>query len=201
MGHALTPVVQIGKGGLTKGVTDELKNALQAHELIKVRLLGESPLDRADAGKRIAAATRAELIQAVGGILLFYLPNLDKPKISLTPTAAIEKATGGKAKASAKRRRLPPSRTGAKERSARSDAYAQQRRSRAGDDAPAPERRTHAGSAAAVPQRRSRSGSDAGAPQRNSRFSADAAAPGRRSRSTEETSGPERRSRFSAGKK
>ncbi len=115
-GHALSPVVQVGKAGLTPGVTDEVQRALQAHELIKVRLLGECPLDRGEAGQRIAEATRAHLIQTLGGILLFYKPNLDKPKISLTPPPASEKAPGGKAKASGNRRRLPPSRTGAAQR-------------------------------------------------------------------------------------
>jgi RNA-binding protein len=122
LGHALSPVVQVGKAGLSQGVTDELQRALKSHELIKVRLLGECPLDRAEAGERIAAVTHSTLIQTLGGILLFYQPNLEKPKISLTQPELTEKAPGGKAKALASRRRLPPSRTGATHRRSRSSA-------------------------------------------------------------------------------
>ena len=122
LGHALSPVVQLGKSGLSQGVTDELQRALDAHELIKVRVLAECPLDRAQAGERIAAVTHCSLIQTLGGILLLYKPNLDKPKISLTQPVLTEKAPGGKAKASASRRRLPPSRTGATHRRSRTSA-------------------------------------------------------------------------------
>ena len=122
LGHALSPVVQVGKAGLTQGVTDEMQHALLAHELIKVRLLGECPLDRTEAAEHIAAVTHACLIQTLGGMLLFYKPNLEKPKLSLTHPAATEKAPSGKAKASASRRRLPPSRSGATHRRSRSSA-------------------------------------------------------------------------------
>ena len=83
LGHALSPVVHIGKAGLTPGVTRELQGALKAHELIKVQLLGECPLERADAAEQIANATIATVIQALGKTLLFYKPNLEKPKLSL----------------------------------------------------------------------------------------------------------------------
>jgi RNA-binding protein len=122
LGHALSPVVQLGKSGLSQGATDELERALQAHELIKVRVLAECPLDRTQAGERIASVTHASLIQTGGGILLLYKPNLDKSKSSLTQPAPTDKAPGGKAKASASRRRLPPSRTGATHRRSRTSA-------------------------------------------------------------------------------
>jgi RNA-binding protein len=88
LGHPLSPVVQIGKAGLTGGVTQELNNALDAHELIKVQVLGECPLERPEAAEKIAAVTKATVVQALGRILLFYRPNPDKRQILLTPSEA-----------------------------------------------------------------------------------------------------------------
>ncbi len=88
LGHALSPVVHIGKAGLTPGVTRELQGALKAHELIKVQLLGECPLERTDAAEQIAKAAIASVIQTLGKTLLFYRPNLEKPKISLKGPSA-----------------------------------------------------------------------------------------------------------------
>jgi RNA-binding protein len=121
LGHALSPVVHIGKAGLTPGVTRELQGALKAHELIKVQLLGECPLDRVDAAERIAKATIASVIQTLGKTLLFYKPNLEKPKISLDGPGsadatiarsrkAASKGVRPKHKAAASRRSDSPSR-------------------------------------------------------------------------------------------
>ncbi len=41
LAHDLKPVVQIGKAGLTPSVVDAIDDALEAHELIKVRLVGD----------------------------------------------------------------------------------------------------------------------------------------------------------------
>ena len=102
LGHALSPVVHIGKAGLTPGVTRELQGALKAHELIKVQLLGECPLERADAAERIAKAATASVIQTLGKTLLFYKPNLEKPKISLKGPGSSEAEVARPRKAASK---------------------------------------------------------------------------------------------------
>ncbi len=85
LGHALSPVVQIGKAGLSDGVRQELLGALESHELIKVQLLRECPIERSTAGARITADTGANVVQALGNMLLLYKPNPEKPKVSLQP--------------------------------------------------------------------------------------------------------------------
>lgn len=81
LGHGLTPVVQIGKSGLSAGVKEELERALSFHELIKVRLLSECPITREEAGAKIASLSRSEHVQTLGGVLLFYRARPDKPRI------------------------------------------------------------------------------------------------------------------------
>lgn len=91
LGHALSPVVQIGKAGFTKGVSQEMQGALEAHELIKVQLLGECPLERTEAAERISKGTGASVVQMLGRTLLLYKRNAEKPKLSLArPTPGLE---------------------------------------------------------------------------------------------------------------
>lgn len=45
LGHHLDPVVQIGKEGITDALVAATNEALRAHELIKVKVGTESPID------------------------------------------------------------------------------------------------------------------------------------------------------------
>ena len=83
LGHHLDAVVQIGKDGITPGLVKALKEALMAHELVKVRLLQEAPIDRKEAGPELAKLAACSLAQTLGRTLLFYKRHPNKPKIVL----------------------------------------------------------------------------------------------------------------------
>ena len=83
LGHGLSPIVSIGKGGITETLVKETARALLRHELIKVRVHGEAPIDRKDAGPALATATHAALAQVLGRTFLLYKPHPEKPKIVL----------------------------------------------------------------------------------------------------------------------
>lgn len=83
LGHHLEPVVQIGKEGVTEGITKATERALLDHELIKVRIGTEAPDGREEAAKAIAAAAKAELVQVLGRTCLLYKRHPQKPKIKL----------------------------------------------------------------------------------------------------------------------
>lgn len=83
LGHHLDPIVQIGKEGITEALVAATREALAAHELVKVRVGTEAPIDRKEAGVELAAATGAELAQTLGRTLLLYLRHPKKPKIVL----------------------------------------------------------------------------------------------------------------------
>lgn len=81
--HNLNPVVIIGDKGLSENLLDELNRALHDHELIKVKInIG----DRDDRSKIIDAlldATKAELVQAIGKVVVLLKKNPKaKPKLS-----------------------------------------------------------------------------------------------------------------------
>lgn len=83
LGHHLQPTVQIGKHGLTDAVSAAVDVALTTHELIKVRIDGESPADRHEAADALAEALKAEVAQVVGNTLLLYRRHPQTPVIVL----------------------------------------------------------------------------------------------------------------------
>jgi RNA-binding protein len=83
LGHHLDPVVQIGKDGITDALVAATNEALRAHELIKVKVGTESPIDRKEAGPELADKTGATLAQVLGRTLLLYKRHPSKPKIEL----------------------------------------------------------------------------------------------------------------------
>jgi RNA-binding protein len=83
LGHHLDAIVQIGKEGITDALVDAAKEALLAHELVKVRVGSEAPVDRKDAGAELAERTGATLAQTLGRTFLLYKRHPNKPKITL----------------------------------------------------------------------------------------------------------------------
>lgn len=83
LGHHLEPVVHVGKEGITEGIVAATRAALLKHELIKVRIGQESPVDRKEAGPELAEATSSSLAQTLGRTLLLYKRHPKKPKIVL----------------------------------------------------------------------------------------------------------------------
>jgi RNA-binding protein len=80
--HALKPVVMIGAQGLTDAVLKETERALVAHELIKVRVLGDERDARVAYLAQLCESLDAAPVQHIGKLLLIYRPAL-KPKLRL----------------------------------------------------------------------------------------------------------------------
>lgn len=76
-------MVQIGKAGVVANVISGAADVLGARELVKVRVLRNSPLQPRDAVENLAAAIGAELVQVLGRNGLLYRRNPEKPKIEL----------------------------------------------------------------------------------------------------------------------
>jgi RNA-binding protein len=83
LAHHLKPVVMIGQHGLTDNVINEIEIALDAHELIKVRVSGADRDDRKAMQETIGNRCNAELVQSIGHIAVFFRRNSEKPKIEL----------------------------------------------------------------------------------------------------------------------
>ena len=68
----LDTIFQIGKGGVTDELCAQLLNALNARELIKIKVLETSPLTARDAAEQIASAIGAEVVLVIGMKIVLY---------------------------------------------------------------------------------------------------------------------------------
>ncbi len=83
LGHDLSAVVFVGKDGVSEGLVAAANAALLTHELIKVKVQAEAPVDRKEAATELAAKTESALAQVVGRTFLLYKRHPKKPTIVL----------------------------------------------------------------------------------------------------------------------
>jgi putative YhbY family RNA-binding protein len=78
--HHLDPVVMIGGDGLTPAVVKEVDAALNAHGLIKVRVLSDERETREEALATLSERLNAAPIQHIGKLLVLWRPIPEKTK-------------------------------------------------------------------------------------------------------------------------
>jgi RNA-binding protein len=78
--HHLDPVVMIGNDGLTPAVRKEADAALNAHGLIKIRVLGDDRDARDAIYQQLADELNAAPIQHIGKLLVLWRPKPEKVK-------------------------------------------------------------------------------------------------------------------------
>lgn len=83
--HSLSPVVMIGDAGLTSAVIKEIETSLNAHGLIKVRVLGDDREERIAIYEGICRQLHAAPVQHIGKLLVLYRPKKEIVKTSDTP--------------------------------------------------------------------------------------------------------------------
>jgi RNA-binding protein len=83
LGHALTPVAQIGKEGVSASFVTAVDQALLDHELIKVKVGGNAEMPRHEAAALLAERTGGEIAQVLGNTILLYRAHPEKPTIAL----------------------------------------------------------------------------------------------------------------------
>lgn len=78
--HHLDPVVMIGSDGLTPAVHKEVDAALNAHGLIKIRVLGDDRTAREAIYHQLAAELNAAPVQHIGKLLVLWRPLPEKTR-------------------------------------------------------------------------------------------------------------------------
>ncbi len=78
--HHLSPVVMIGNDGLTQAVMKEADQALNAHGLIKIRVLGDDRGARETMLAELSDKLNAAPIQHIGKLFVLWRPQPEKTR-------------------------------------------------------------------------------------------------------------------------
>lgn len=83
LANDLSPIMQIGKGGLTENMLKTFSDALEARELIKLTVLENSGENPKELLQVLAAQLGAEPVAATGRKIVLYRASEKKPTIEL----------------------------------------------------------------------------------------------------------------------
>lgn len=81
--HDLTPTVIIGREGLSSGIVGAVRAAIDDHELIKVRVLENSGLDRKEVGAKLAREADVHHVVTIGRMIVLYSRHPEHPTVPI----------------------------------------------------------------------------------------------------------------------
>ncbi len=84
----ITPVIQIGKNGLTPEVTESVNEAFNNRELIKIAVLQNCMDDPRQMAEMISERTQSVVVQIIGKKIVLYKEGKDENKKIILPKAA-----------------------------------------------------------------------------------------------------------------
>ena len=83
MANSIEPILHVGKGDISPSMLKQADDALTAREIIKGKVLENSPLTSRQAAEEIASNVNAEVVQVIGRTFVLYRENKKEPKITL----------------------------------------------------------------------------------------------------------------------
>lgn len=83
LANSLPCIFQIGKQGLTDILINELNQAIEARELIKIHILETAPEDIRTIADEISKKTNSDVVQILGAKITLFRKRKEKSKIEL----------------------------------------------------------------------------------------------------------------------
>lgn len=80
--HDLESMVRIGKEGFTDNQAQSILDVIESRELIKVKILQNSRVEKEEVAKEIEEKTGCEVVGIIGKTIILFKENSEKPKIS-----------------------------------------------------------------------------------------------------------------------
>ena len=82
--EGLRAVDAMAAGGISDNMCEQISNALEARELIKLRVLDNCDYNAKEAANEIAEAVGAQVVQVIGTRFVLYRESIDHKKIDLS---------------------------------------------------------------------------------------------------------------------
>ena len=83
MANPMDTIFQVGKSGISDESVRNVDSALEARELIKLRVLETSPYTAREAAEAFAEATGADVVAVIGTRFVLYRESKKKKRIEL----------------------------------------------------------------------------------------------------------------------
>lgn len=83
LSSTMEPIFQIGKSSITPELTQAVREALDARELIKINVLKNCADDPKTISQVLSERTHSEVVQVIGKKIVLYKESRDKKKITL----------------------------------------------------------------------------------------------------------------------
>lgn len=83
LANTIDAIFQIGKGGVSDVLLEQLDKALEARELIKVSVLETAPGNAKELAEEIALGTNSTVVQTVGNKITLFRQRKKNSKIEL----------------------------------------------------------------------------------------------------------------------
>jgi len=83
--HHLTPIFQIGKGGLNDALIVQIEEALEKRELIKVSLLQNTDELAEDVAAVLEEKINCDVVQIIGRVLVVFKPSSKEKYQKISP--------------------------------------------------------------------------------------------------------------------
>ncbi len=81
--HHLSPIFQVGKGGVNENMIKQIADVLEARELIKVSILQNCDEDRDTVAEQLSRGAKSELVQVIGNTIVLYKESRENKQIVL----------------------------------------------------------------------------------------------------------------------
>ncbi len=83
LANSMETIFQVGKGGINDQLIKQVSEALEARELIKLRVLETSPVSSREAANFIAENVDADVVQVIGYRFVLYKESREHKAIVL----------------------------------------------------------------------------------------------------------------------
>lgn len=83
MANDMETILQVGKGGINENTVKQVKDALEARELIKLRALETCPTSARESADMLAEACECDVVQVIGTRFILYKESKNNKTIKL----------------------------------------------------------------------------------------------------------------------
>lgn len=83
MANDMETILQVGKGGINDNTVKQVKDALEARELIKLRVLETCPTTSRETADALSESCDCDVVQVIGSRFILYKESVNNKTIKL----------------------------------------------------------------------------------------------------------------------